>query len=345
MDTFTYTASPRRVIFGSGLINKLLAEIEMLKCAAPLLLSSARHRNLSDQLAGVLHGSTIKLAGTFNGAIMHTPTVVTENAVQCLKIMSADCVISVGGGSVVGLGKAVSVCAGVPHLAVPTTFSWSEMTPILGETQEGRKTTRSGPSILPSTVIYDVDLSMSVPPSTCTVSGINAMAHANCNPIISMWAHAGIKSLAESLPQIVADPSAKPARKKARFGAWLCGMCLGSSTMALHHKLSMPRRTIVLPHPFSFNASAIPQQITQLAAALSNSQGDAILALNSLLDKLGAPRALRDLGMLEEDINRAADIAMSNQYENPRALERDSIRELIRRAWSGEDARVARLCK
>ncbi|KAH7555156.1 hypothetical protein BM1_07817 [Bipolaris maydis] len=266
MDTFTYTASPRRVIFGSGLINKLLAEIEMLKCAAPLLLSSARHRNLSDQLAGVLHGSTIKLAGTFNGAIMHTPTVVTENAVQCLKIMSADCVISVGGGSVVGLGKAVSVCAGVPHLAVPTTFSWSEMTPILGETQEGRKTTRSGPSILPSTVIYDVDLSMSVPPSTCTVSGINAMAHAveaiyakNCNPIISMWAHAGIKSLAESLPQIVADPSAKPARKKARFGAWLCGMCLGSSTMALHHKLCHTLgRSLGLSHAETHHCASTP---------------------------------------------------------------------------------------
>lgn len=44
--------------------------------------------------------------------------------------------------------------------------------------------------------------------------------------------------------------------------------------------------------------------------------------------------------MKESDIVKAADIAVSNAYWNPRNVERDLIREVIRRAWAGEDARI-----
>ena len=98
--------------------------------------------------------------------------------------------------------------------------------------------------------------------------------------------------------------------------------------------------TILLPHALSYNAPAIPEVMAKLATLFPDSQGDALKGLNSLLDKLNAPRALKDLGMKEKDIDKVVDIAMSNRYPSPRDLERGPIRELIRRAWSGESARV-----
>jgi len=358
MDSFEYNVNAIRVIFGSGSIANLPTEITKLKCSAPLLLLTPRQASHSDKFKTVLEDGSVDLAGVFPNATMHTPTHITEQAVQMLKDTSADCVVSVGGGSVIGLGKAVSIRTGVPHLTIPTTFSGSEMTPILGETNQGRKTTRSDKAILPATVIYDVDLTMSLPPPTCVVSGVNAIAHAiealyakNTNPIISLLACDGVKALAESLPQIVSEPSSRPARERALYGAWLCGTCLGSTSMALHHKLChtlggsfglkhAETHTIVLPHALSYNAPAIPELMAKLATLFPDSQGDALRGLDSLLGKLDAPRALKDLGMEEKDIDKAADIAMSNEYSNPRALEREPIRELIRRAWSGESARV-----
>ncbi|KAL1303746.1 hypothetical protein AAFC00_007089 [Neodothiora populina] len=358
MNTFEYNVLASRVIFGPGTVKQLPAELKRLNVSSPLLLSTPRGSKQTDELVEILHGDSMQAAGAFNNAVMHTPTHVTENALQVLRSKSADSVVSIGGGSVVGLGKALSIRAGIPHISIATTFSGSEMTPILGETDQGKKTTRSDPKILPATVIYDVDLMMTLPQKTCTVSGINAIAHAvealyakNTNPVITLLALEGTKALAEALPQIKADPSLKPARDRALYGAWLCGACLGSSSMALHHKLchtlggsiGLPHaetHTIVLPHALSYNAPAIPEQMAKLATALPDSDGDATKGLNLLLDKLEAPRALKDLGMSESDIDKATEIAMGTQYPNPRPLERAAIHELIRRAWAGEPARA-----
>ena len=166
-----------------------------------------------------------------------------------------------------------------------------------------------------------------------------------------MLAIEGTRSLAESLPEIVANSNSQPAREKAQYGAWLCGTCLGSSAMALHHKLchtlggsfNLPHaetHTIVLPHALSYNAPAIPDAMAKLATALPGSEGDATKGLNVLLEKLKVKRALKDFGMKEEDVDKAAEIAVSNQYPNPRPLEKEKIREVIRRCWAGEPARA-----
>ncbi|KAK5082823.1 hypothetical protein LTR05_006704 [Lithohypha guttulata] len=357
MNPFEYNANPGRVVFGSGSINKLPAEVQRLGLKSPLLLSTPQQTSHLDDLAKVLENGNIKPAGKYSNATMHTPSHITEEAMAYLKENAADCVVSIGGGSTTGLGKAISVRTGLPHISIPTTYAGSEMTPILGETQDGRKTTRSDPKILPGTVIYDVDLTMTLPAALSATSGVNAIAHAveslyasNTNPIIRMFALEGTSSLAKSLPTIVNDPHNKDARSQAQYGAWLCGITLGSSAMALHHKLchtlggsfNLPHaetHTIVLPHALSYNAPAIPSQMADLASALPESNGDAIHGLNVLLEKLKVKRALSDFGMKEEDIDKATDIAMSAQYPNPRKLEKEKIRELIRRCWAGEPAK------
>ncbi len=358
MDAFEYNANPGRVVFGPGSIQKLPDEIKRLGLKAPLLLSTSQQADQAEDLAKILSAGSITPAGIYTNATMHTPSHITEAAMSFLDSKSADCVVSIGGGSTTGLGKAISIRTGYPHICIPTTYAGSEMTPILGETQDGKKTTRSDPKILPGIVIYDVDLTMTLPPALSATSGVNAIAHAvealyakNKNPIISLLAVEGTKALAEALPEIICDPNSRPAREKAQYGAWLCGVCLGSSAMALHHKLchtlggsfNLPHaetHTIVLPHALSYNAPAIPDTMVKLAEALPGSEGDATRGLNVLLEKLKVKRALKDFGMKEEDIDKAAEIAVSNQYPNPRPLEKEKIREVIRRCWAGEPAKA-----
>ncbi|KAI5204555.1 maleylacetate reductase [Aureobasidium subglaciale] len=360
MDPFEYNINPSRVVFGSGSINKLPEEIKKLECSSPLVLTSkGQNGNLHGEfLTEILSKCSMSAAAILNMAVMHTPVPITEAALQQLKAQAADCIVTIGGGSVVGLGKALSIRTGLQHICIPTTYSGSEMTPILGETDNGRKTTRSDPKIIPGVVIYDADLTRTLPVAICSTSGINAIAHAvealyakNTNPITNLLALEGIKKLAEALPAIVQDPSDLSARERAQYGAWLCGVCLGTSAMALHHKLchtlggsfNLPHaetHTIMLPHALAYNAPAIPEQMQRIASVLPDSDGDAIKGLDILLNKLGVSRALKDFGMQEEDIDKATEIAMGVQYANPRAMDKNGIRELIRRAWAGEPARA-----
>ena len=193
---------------------------------------------------------------------------------------------------------------------------------------------------------------MTLPVALSGTSGLNAIAHAvealyaqDRNPVISLMAEDGIRALTKALPQIVRAPHDREARAEALYGAWLCGSYLGSVGMALHHKLchtlggsfDLPHaetHTVVLPHAVAYNASAAPEAMAALARALG--VADAATGLYDLAGAIGAKRALRDLGMPQSGIDRAADLAMANPYWNPRPLEWTAIRELIARAWAGE---------
>lgn len=178
MQAFEYNTTPARVVFGSGSQKKLSDEIKRVSKSKPLLLSTPQQVDHAKQIESLLKDGGIAVVGTFTEATMHTPTHVTDKALDFCKQSGADCIVSIGGGSTIGLGKAISIRTGLYHLCIPTTYAGSEMTPILGETAEGKKTTRSDPKILPGTVIYDVDLTMSLPPEMSATSGVNAIAHA-----------------------------------------------------------------------------------------------------------------------------------------------------------------------
>lgn len=345
---FTYVANPSRVIFGTGTIDQLNGEVERLGVKRALVLSTPQQAEMADALAEQL-GSLC--AGAFAGAVMHTPVEVTEQAMALVREQDVDSVISVGGGSTIGLGKAIAFRTDLPQIVIPTTYAGSEMTPILGETQAGTKTTLNHPRILPEVVIYDVDLTLSLPAALSGTSGINAIAHAiealyakDRNPVISLMAVEAIAALSAALPRIAQDQTDKDARTQALYGAWLCGTCLGAVGMALHHKLchvlggsfNLPHaetHTIVLPHALAYNAPAIPEVMLRLERVLGP---DPAGALHRLAHQVGAPQGLRDLGMAKLDIEEAVTRALSNPYWNPRALEAEPLHALIARAWAGD---------
>jgi maleylacetate reductase len=285
-------------------------------------------------------------------ARMHVPIEVADRARDRARELDADGCVAVGGGSAIGLGKAIALEHGLPVVAVPTTYAGSEMTPIWGLTDGGAKRTGRDPRVLPKSVLYDPELTLTLPAGLSATSGMNAIAHAveglyapDASPVVSLMAEEGVRALGGALPAVVADGGDLDARAEAQYGAWLCGAVLGATTMSLHHKLchtlggtlDLPHaqtHTVVLPHALAYNAPAAPQAVAALSRALGRTP-DPARELWELAGRLGAPRSLRELGMAEEDIARIADLAVASPYANPRPVTRDAVAALLRAAWAG----------
>lgn len=348
MTPFNFTGLPSRVVFGFGTLTQLGDEIRQLKCTRALLLCTPRQIAHAQAVSNAL-GSLA--AGVFADAAMHTPVDVTERAMQTVRDTRADCVVALGGGSATGLSKAIALRTELPQIVVPTTYAGSEATPVLGETRDGQKTTQRSMSVLPETIIYDIELTLNLPTATSSASGLNAIAHAveamyakDANPLTSSLALQGIEYLARALPRIAQQPQDRDARADALYGAWLCGMCLSQVGMALHHKLChtlggsfnlphAPTHAVVLPHATAYNAAAAPVAMAQIARVLG--ANDAAQGLFDLALQLNAPTSLRAIGMSEADLDRAADLASANPYWNPRRIEREAIRSLLDDAFFG----------
>ncbi len=345
---FMYEGLPTRVLFGAGTRSSVREEAIRLGMSRVLVLSGPAHRAFAREIVDTLGDMH---AGTYDGARMHTPVDVTEKALALLRELHADGILAIGGGSTTGLGKALALRTDLPQIVLPTTYAGSEMTPILGETKEGLKTTLRSLKVLPETVIYDVDMTMDLPVGLSGVSGMNAVAHAvealyarDANPIVTALALESIGSLVKALPAICANPRDAAARAGALYGAWLAGICLGSVGMALHHKLchtlggtfDLPHaqtHAVVLPHALAYNAPAIPEVMARLCAVLG--VDDAPRALHEINAAIGAPKSLRELGMPEDGIDRCVDLAMANAYWNPQPLDRVRLRGLVARAYAG----------
>ncbi|CAH7065062.1 maleylacetate reductase [Vibrio splendidus] len=347
-DSFIYNGLPTRVIFGSGIIDQVAAEAEYLGITKALVISTPHQVGLAEKVAKLLGD---KSADVFAGAAMHTPVDVTEKALSICEALAVDGLVSVGGGSTTGLGKALAYRKDYPQLVLPTSYAGSEMTNILGQTKQGLKTTVRDASIQPETVLYDVDLTLTMPALFSGTSGINAIAHAvealyavDGNPIISLIAEEGIRSLYKALPILAKHSTDLEARKEALYGAWLCGICLGSVGVAIHHKLchalggafDLPHaktHTVVLPHALAYNAPAVPDAMKRLCRAMDTD--NPVAALFDLARVIGAPHSLEALGMPEDGIDKAVEITFKNPYWNPKELDREAIKSTIHSAWKG----------
>jgi maleylacetate reductase len=347
---FTFVSQPGRVVFGQGTLSQLGEELDRLDAARVLILSTAGQRPQAESIAARLGNRAV---GIFDKAVMHVPIETAREARDVARSLGADCAIAIGGGSTTGLGKAIALDSGLPILAIPTTYSGSEMTPVYGLTENGVKRTGKDSRVLPKTVIYDPTLTLQLPVELSVTSGINAIAHAaeglyaqDGNPVMSLMAEEGIRALAQGLRKVVEQPQDLAARGDCLYGAWLCGTVLGNVGMALHHKLChtlggsfnlphAPTHTVVLPHALAYNAAQTPEASKRICRALGIEGANAARAIYDLAASLGAPLSLKALGMKEAELDRATDIALANPYWNPRPVEREAVRELLQDAFEG----------
>ena len=349
MNDFTFETRATRVVFGAGSLARLPVEIERLGATRVMLISTPGRSDLCRRARDLLGPLVVE---TFARAMVHVPGEIAVASRQAAESARADCILALGGGSAIGVAKVIALDSAVPIAAVPTTYGGSEMTPIWGMMENGRKETGRNSRVQPRVVVYDPDLTLALPVSVSAASGLNAIAHciealyaSDANPLTSSAAIEGIRLLSSSLPRIVEAPGDRDQRARALNGAWLAGFALGTVQMALHHKLCHTlggsfgldhagAHAVLLPYTAAYNRDSARQAMRQAATALGVE--DAPTELLNLGRTLSAPTSLQELGMSEDDIEPAASLAVERQYPNPRAVTREGITDLLAAAYRGD---------
>ncbi|MFC4950436.1 maleylacetate reductase [Pseudonocardia sp. GCM10023141] len=341
---FTYEALPARILFGAGAARtRLAAEVQRLGSTRVLLVASERDAERVREIVAPFAGS---VAATFTAVREHVPIATAQAARELAARSQADAVLCIGGGSTIGAAKAVALTARIPIIAVPTTYSGSEVTPIWGLTEGDRKTTGVDLAVLPRVVVYDPELTASLPSELATASGLNAMAHGvealwapGHNPVSSVIAEEGIAALAVGLR--AGDP--EPLLR----GGWLAASAFAVTGSGLHHKLAhvlgglgLPHartHAVLLPHVLAFNAPGAPEAAARVARALG--VDDPVAGLRALAADLRIPRGLRELGLREEQLAEVAALAEpAVPKDNPVPVGDGALLRLVTAAWAGEDA-------
>ena len=289
-----------------------------------------------------------RAAGVLAEARMHVPIEVADRARDRARELGADSCVAVGGGSAIGLGKAIALAHGLPVIAVPTTYAGSEMTPIWGLTQDGRKRTGRDPRVLPVSVIYDPELTRSLPVDLSVTSGMNAVAHAveallrpGREPDHLADGRGGGARADRCTAGLVISggrsrrPHPGPVRGLAVRGVPGCDDHVGAPQALPRARRNPGPAARADPHRGAaaragVNQQAVPQAVAALSRALGGT-ADPARRLWDLATELGAPRSLRGLGMAEADIPRIVQQVLAQPYANPVPVTAAGLTRLLRR--------------
>jgi len=348
---FTHVAMPGRVIHGAGRIAALAEEADAFEAKRIMFCCTKSRRAAVEALAATMAD---RVAGICDAAKIFVPIEAVEIGRAMAADLDADCLVSYGGGTAVGLAKAVALEFDLPIISVVTTYSGSETTALQGIIgRDGVRTNYRSMRMLPRTLIYDPELTLDLPLNVSVGSGFNSIAHAvssylgkDANPVANMYSEAGIREMSAALVRLALHPADIDARSQALHGSWLCGMTLMSSGTTIHHKIAHvlgggfdlphgPTHAVVLPHSTSYNRDAAPDAMRGIARAFGDENADAPNALFDLLGKSGAAEGLKDLGLPESALNEAVNRIMTDRYFNLREYDRGAIRALLDDAWHG----------
>ncbi len=336
------------MIFGVGSFARLPQELADLGLERLLLVATRSAREHADALAAELGP---RVVARVHEVRQHVPEALAAQARELAASAGADGVVSVGGGSATGLGKAVAVGAGLLLVAVPTTFAGSEATPVYGISGT-RKVTGRDLRALPRLVVYDAGLSGGLPPRVTATSGLNAIAHcveglwaAGANPVSTLLAREGLQVMARCLPRATWYPQEVGDREDALYAAYLAGSVFAVTGGGLHHSLCHvlggtwgldhgATHAVLLPHVTAYNAPAVPD----CAALVARSLGarDAAAGLWALGRTVAAPAGLAELGMPLDGLDEAARLGVEAAGAgNPRPLDVPALRRLLDNAFHG----------
>jgi maleylacetate reductase len=304
--------------------------------AAPLLVASPRW-------------SSLELAVAPAARWQEVPSDRVWEAVEAAQ--TADGVLSIGGGSAIDLGKAISAGTGLPLVSVPTTYSGAEWTTYFGVRDPGRRMQGGGGGAHPTAIVYEPELTFDLPPATTVGTAMNALAH--CAEALYVEGHnaaadghalAGAHLLSEWLSRVVTEPQNREARTELLRGARHAGAALAGSMLALAHAMAqavggrygLPHGTlngICLPPALRFNTAHASGAVRRFGEAIGAPDDPA--ARVEALASLAGPTRLGELGIPEGDLpSLAADASQrSGNRANPRPATPQEIEQLLREVF------------
>jgi len=327
-----FNATPARVVFGLGRAADLRAEVERLGAQRALVVTTPGRVGLGDRVAAQIGD---RCAGLLPEAITQVPIELARRGRDKAASADADCLVAVGGGAATGLCKGIAYESELPIIAVPTTYSGSEMTGFCGMTIDGVKRMHESPAMLPSTVVYDAELSRSLPLAASAGSAMNALAHCvdaiylpSLSPLLAPAAVEGARVVVDALPRLLAAPDDLEARSDMLYGAYLAGAAL-TGGFALQHAIAHMlggsfgvehgvAHAVVLPYVTAHLADVAPEPLGRIADAVG-APGDLPGLFWDLAGAAGLPRRLADVGMGPADLDKAVEIATTAEdHDDPR---------------------------
>ena len=345
---FEYRSFPNQVYFGKGMLSQLPKVVKEFPTL--LVLAGKRVTEIVDDLEKELtHNKLVR----FTKIIQHVPQSVVDEANKIAQEVKPDAYLALGGGSAIGLAKALALELERPIIAVPTTFAGSEQTNIYGISADSGKRTGRDDRVLPKVVFYDSNLTASMPKRLAVTSAMNAMAHLmealyapNRNPVTSQSAIQGMTALKKGLELLVDEDALTPeANEHLQLGAYLGGKCLCEVSMALHHKAAhvlggsfgmehSKVHTVLQSYVLAYQWPYLSDSIqTEFKQALSSENPAA--TLKSLAANAGAPTNLHSIGFRKEDIESAATIMVANPYANITPLSKEGLKRMLQEAYNG----------
>lgn len=343
-----HNATPHGVVFGPGAFKTVGAEVEKLGATRCLVISTPGRSAIAERIRDILGQSCVDVHAN---AKSHIPIDVVRDAQVKIKALEVDCMVAIGGGASIGLAKAIALETGLPFIAIPTTYSGSEMTGFCGITVDGVKRMHKSARMLARVVIYDPELTLGLPADITMASAMNALAHcvdalyvSTSSPITKHTAVEGLRVITQSLKAVLARPREIGPRSDLLYGAYLGGAAL-TGGFALQHRLAQliggalelshaDAHAAILPYVIAFNAPFAPRANARIAAVFN--ADNAAAWLYDFAVSVGSPLGLKVLGMKESDIDRCAGLVIENNNGfNPRPLDRNGIRKLIECAFYG----------
>jgi maleylacetate reductase len=324
MTAFGYVTAAQEIIFGAGSIDRV-GEVLARFGRQRVLLCTVNHMEQAGVVAQLADQLGERLVATFSPVRPHVPLEQVQAALALAQEHQVDAIIGLGGGSPIGLAKAVSLALEeartgrparaafptdqplIPVIAIPTTYAGSEMTPIYGVTQlvEGvaRKVTVTDGKVTPKVALYDPALTLTTPPAMTAATGINALAHAieavyspTRHPLSTAAALRAVYHIYRALPPATADGDDLAARTQMMLGAHLAAVSLATVKMGLHHGLCHAlggtagvghgeANSIMLPHAVRFNLPAARPELAEVAQVIGVDTADALP--DTLFDFIG----------------------------------------------------------
>lgn len=347
-----YNVRPPRIVFGAGTIRGIAAEVTRLGGRRALVVSTPGRQAMGQRIADHLGPM---LAAILPEAISQVPIEMARQGRQRAREVDADCLVAIGGGASIGLAKAIALELALPIIDVPTTYSGSEVTGFCGITIDGVKRMHTSLNMLAATIIYDPELTLSLPIPTSASSAMNALAHCidaiyvpTVDPIIALAAAEGARVVVNAIRNVVTNPHDIVARSQMLYGAYLSGAAL-TGGFALQHGLAHTlggsfgvahglSHAIILPHIAAYNARFAPAKMETLAMAMA--VPDVGNAIFELLIELCLPTSLAEVGIRPADVSDIARITVETDNGlNPGPVTMEAVSSIIEDALRGNRPR------
>jgi len=378
------------VIYGTSSIQQIRRKVDEFGAKRALVITVPPLVTETDLAERVKRSLGYKCAGVFSGVIQHVPRQCVIEGAKMAKELGVDILISLGGSSTADATKGINLVLAeaeqiddffvkfnrpeviktaqflkpkLIHIAIPTTLSAGEFTPIIGITDTERKCKDifRDAKITPKVVIIDseatVFTSKELWGSTALKSlsdGLGKVCSPQPLPFINALTLHALHLINQYLLPSVSEPLDLGARAMLQHAIWMNAYNAGPLGLgiiaSLRHQIgaiyNVPHgvaSTIILPHCISFNRPIIDEYLVPVAKAFdlpfkdANSAASATInRVNELIDKLGIPTRLRDVGVPRNGLQLIAEASMEDpsvQTNLKPIKSREQLVGILEQAW------------